>query len=345
MRDCCTVNPQVGEINKMSFIITVALVSVWITVTSCITLGPSTGPGTSAPNTFSNINPYIVNTLQYIWQSGTSCEVIFNANPSNPTGDYRIDAGGKITTIHCNMDQKLCGKDGPWTRIGYLDMSQSLHNCPLNWEEYTKDTGGIRTCQRRSSGASCDSVIIPSLDIEYKEICGRVVGYQYASPDGIAPAWYRKDINNYYVDGVSITRGTPRQHVWTLIAGLNQNGICVSYNYQCPCYRGCDGKSCSQWAKVESFIGNDWYCESGNNDRNTWHYQSYMSDPLWNGNGCSTAESDCCAQKPGQPAPQPWFYKEVITGGTKDHLEIRICSDEDKSNEDVLVAMYELYVK
>ena len=322
----------------MSCIITVALVSVWITVTSCITF-PSTS--TSVPNTFSNVNPYIVNTLQYIWQSGTSCEVIFNANPSNPTGDYRIDAGGKITTIHCNMDQKLCGKDGPWTRIGYLDMSESLHNCPLNWEEYAQDTGGIRTCQRRSSGASCDSVIIPSTDIQYTEICGRVVGYQYASPDAVYSNG--QDINSYnYVDGVSITRGTPRQHVWTLMAGLNQNGE-YGYYSQCPCYTGCGGRSCSQWRKAQSFIGNDWYCESGNNDYYTWNYKSYMSDPLWDGQGCSTDEFACCAQKSGQP-PQPWFYK-FIPGGTKDNLEIRICADEDKYYADVLVTMYELYVK
>ena len=322
----------------MCFIITVALVSVLITVTSGITLGPSSGTGVptfNKPN-----NPHIINTLSNFWKGGTSCDIIFNTDSSNPTGDYLIFDAGKIAPIHCNMDEKLCGKDGPWTRIGYLNMSESLHNCPPNWEEYTKDTGGIRTCHRRSSGAICDSVIISSPDIEYKEICGRVVGYQYATPDGVYPDWYRKDINKYYVDGVSITRGTPRQHVWTLIAGLNQNGYSYSYYSQCPCHRGCDGRSCSQWAKVESFIGNDWYCESGNDDRNNYHYRSYMSDLLWDGQGCSTDESDCCTQKPGPP----WFYKS-IPGGTKDHLEIRICSDQDRTNEDVLVTLYELYVK
>ena len=30
------------------------------------------------------------------------------------------------------------------------------------------------------------------------------------------------DINSYYVDGVSITRGSPRQHVWTLMAGVHE---------------------------------------------------------------------------------------------------------------------------
>ena len=271
-----------------------------------------------------------------------SCKNIKAAEPSSQTGYYPVmGSSGNIFGMYCNMDT-LCGSGGGWTRIGFLNMSDYRQQCPDNWEEYTKDTGGIRTCHRSTDGASCDSVIIPSTSvIQYTEICGRVVGYQYGSTDAIYSNG--KDINSYnYVDGVSITRGTPRQHVWTLMAGLNQNGQ-NGYYSQCPCYTGCGGRSCSQWRKAQSFIGNDWYCESGNDDRNTQNYQPYMSDPLWDGQGCSTDESDCCAQKPGQP-PQPWFHK-VIPGGTKDHLEIRICANEGKNYADVLVTMYELYVK
>ena len=353
-------NPQVEKI--MSFIIAVALISVWTPATSGITLGHSTA---SVPNTFDNPNPYIVTTMKNVWRDDTTCEIIFNTDPSNPSGYYlKLEADRKLNVIYCNKDHpggspsgspggnpdakhtrnkniRLCGKDGPWTKIGYLDMSESLHDCPPNWEEYTKDTGGIRTCRRRSSGPSCDSVIIPSNDIHYTEICGRVVGFQFGSTGAIASNI--QDINSYYVDGVSITHGTPRQHVWTLMAGLNQNGV-YNHDSQCPCYTGCAHKSCSVMQSVQIFfIKNDWYCESGNNDYSTWGYKSYMSDPLWDGKGCSNEESPCCAQKPGQP-PQPWFYK-VIEGGTKDHLEIRICDDDAKRYADVLVTMYELYVK
>ena len=326
----------------MSFIITVALVSVWISVTSGITLGPSTGTG--VPNTFNNPSPNIVSTVNNLWQGGTSCEVIYNTNPSNPTGDYLILEAGKLATIHCNMDQKLCEKDGPWTRIGYLNMNESLHNCPPNWLEYTKS--GMRTCRRRSSGASCDSVIIPSMNIPYSEICGRVVGYQYGSTEAVEAASYRKDINSYYVDGVSITRGTPRHHVWTLMSGRNQNGIHGSYTYQCPCYTGCGGQSCSPWVPVESFIGDDWYCESGNHYHNNYEFECYINDPLWDGKDCLPDEVECCKNKPGQ-AEKPWFHKVVLSSGqtTTDNIEIRICSDQNKSNEDNMVSLYEIYVK
>ena len=330
MRDCCTVCILIREIMS---IITVALVSVWISVTSGISL-PSTG--TSVPN------PGSINTL-HVWPSGTSCKDIHNANPSSPTGDYPVLDAGQVTTIHCNMDGKLCGKDGPWTRIGHLDMSDYGYSCPSDWDEYTKDTGGVRTCRRSLIGAGCNSAIISSLGIPYTEICGRVVGYQYATTDAVFPVWYRKDINKYYVDGVSITRGSPRRHVWTLISGLNQDGAAVSYHSQCPCHRGCGTSSCAPWAPVESFIGNDWYCESGNHFSYSYRIESFMSDQLWDGKDCQPDEYACCDNKLGQ-AEKPWFHK-VLPGQTTEHLEIRICSDEDKSNEDVLVTAYDLYVK
>ena len=319
----------------MSFIITVALVSVWISVTSGITL-----QGPSGSTTFGTAST--VSSLSQVWPA-TTCKAIHDYKPSSPTGDYVMVKNSKVHAIHCNMDQKLCGKEGPWTRIGYLNMSDYSYNCPDDWNEYTKDTDGVRTCRRSVVGAGCNSAFISSLDIPYTEICGRVVGYQYATTDAIYPTWYRKDINKYYVDGVSITRGSPRRHIWTLISGASQHGAAISYHSQCPCHRGCGGSSCAPWAPVESFIGNDWYCESGNHIPNSYRVESYMSDPLWDGQDCQPDEYACCDNKLGQ-ADKPWFHKE-LPGETTDHLEIRICSDEDKSNEDVLVTLYELYVK
>ena len=47
------------------------------------------------------------------------------------------------------------------------------------------------------------------------------MGYQYGSPDAIN-TWYGTGcdgINSDYVDGVSLTYGSPRQHVWIFMAG------------------------------------------------------------------------------------------------------------------------------
>uniref|UniRef100_A0A1X7TM21 Uncharacterized protein n=1 Tax=Amphimedon queenslandica TaxID=400682 RepID=A0A1X7TM21_AMPQE len=108
----------------------------------------------------------------------------------------------------------------------------------------------VRACGRNSSsGAGCVSVQFPSNGISYSQICGRVTGYQYGSTDGLHSS---SGIDTYYVDGVSITRGSPRQHVWTLMAGYNELG-----SSSCPCNTGSS-------ASVQSFIGNNYFCESGN---------------------------------------------------------------------------------
>ena len=171
-------------------------------------------------------------------------------------------------------------------------------------------------------------------------MCGRVVGYQYRAPNAVEPYHHlnsHNDINSYYVDGVSITRGSPRQHVWTLMAGLNE----ASYyrngdgRYNCPCSIGS-----TQNSTLQSFIGNDYYCESGNPSTDgTYQHILYTSDPLWDGKGCGSLEGNCCTA-PGLP----WFHK-VLNTTTTDYLELRVCADEHTIDDDTPVSFYELYVK
>ena len=51
---------------------------------------------------------------------------------------------------------ELCGTGGGWTRLAYLDMSDSTVNCPTGFRLY--QSGGVRTCGRQvSSYGSCSS--------------------------------------------------------------------------------------------------------------------------------------------------------------------------------------------
>ena len=104
-----------------------------------------------------------------------SCQDIKNKQPSSPTGYYHVNS----RLIYCNMEE-LCGIEGGWTRLAYLDMSDSTMSCPSGFRLY--ETGGVRACGRPVGGASCASITFPSNGISYSEVCGRVVGYQYASP-------------------------------------------------------------------------------------------------------------------------------------------------------------------
>ena len=272
----------------------------------------------------------------------TSCQEIRNKQPNSPSGVYLLATNNGTKYVYCNM-KELCGSGGGWTRLAYLDMTDATENCPSGFRLY--QSGGVRACGRATSSVgSCVSVQFPSNGISYSQVCGRVVGYQFASTDAVYPGNYsgeaygsaiephHNDINSYYVDGVSITRGSPRQHVWTLMAGQHEASIGYRGYYNCPCSQGS-----IQNSTLQSFIGNDYFCESGADST----YQSilYASDPLWDGKGCGILEGVCCAA-PGLP----WFNK-VLDTATTDYLELRVCGDERTSNEDVPVSFYELYVK
>ena len=157
-----------------------------------------------------------------------------------------------------------------------------------------------------------------------------VIRYQYGAPDIIDPCG-EYDINGAYVDGVSVTRDNSRQHIWTFMVAI-QELVCDD-----DCYHKCLCAPNSP-LNVPSFIGNDYFCESGY----FGHYEYnmfYSEDPLWDGKQCGLIEKGCC-----QASGPPWFNK-TFNSPTTDYIEMRVCSDQVSSNEDSPVSFYEIYVK
>ena len=263
----------------------------------------------------------------------TSCQDIKSKHPNTPSGMHLIvTPDGETQHVYCHMEE-LCSAVGGWTRIAYLDMSDSTEECPPGLRLY--QSGGVRACGRQSSNSgSCQSVKFPSYGISYAQVCGRVVSYQYASPDAVdhTIGTGHNDINSHYVDGISLTHGSPRQHIWTFMAGPTANKIIYDGRHNCPCSPGSP-----QSSHIQSFIGDDYFCESGAHD--SWTYKLYTNDPLWDGNGCGSIEQTCC-QAPGLP----WFHK-VLNSTTTDYLEMRVCADQETDDEDVPVNYYEIYIK
>uniref|UniRef100_A0A1X7SU30 Fibrinogen C-terminal domain-containing protein n=1 Tax=Amphimedon queenslandica TaxID=400682 RepID=A0A1X7SU30_AMPQE len=211
----------------------------------------------------------IVNELLVIQQNRSSlfnsirpvsCKKIKTVQPSSPSGYYHVNS----RNIYCNMGE-LCGQDGGWTRIAYLDMNDSSQNCPSGLEESM--TGGIKLCRREGDSVGCKSNVFQTNGISYSQICGKVVGYQMGTTNAVRTNV--NDINDAYIDGVSITRGSPRQHVWSYIAGYKSN---TDENSTCPCNTGATDT-------VPSFVGENYYCESGTNS-NPSHGTVYTGDPL-----------------------------------------------------------------
>ncbi len=260
-----------------------------------------------------------------------SCQEIQRRMPTSPSGVYLIATSEKKTKyVYCHMDT-LCGSDGGWTRLANIDMTDPAENCPSELRLY--DVNEVRACGRPVTGSgSCPSIQYPSNGIQYNQVCGRARGYQYYSTDAVA--WQRSDINSYYVDGVSVTRGSPRQHIWTFMAGLKEDNSYGDGTYTCPCQTGS-----TQLDDIPSFINNDYYCESGNPAQPSGFAPVlYTDDPLWDGYKCRGLESDCCKSS------LPWFHKQLNTT-TNDSIEVRICSDQGTDNEDTAIEQLEIFVK
>ena len=222
-----------------------------------------------------------------------------------------------------------CG-DGLWHWVVYLNMTDPSQQCPPAWREY--NTSGIRACGRpvSSSGISYPATLYPT-NKQYSWVCGRVTGCQVGTPDG----FYRfytgnATIDEGYMEGVSITHGEPqRHHIWSYVAGHSQESIHHRVG-NCPC-------SPEAGSTPPSWVGNNYYCESGNPTDTNPLSRIYGSDPLWDGEQC---EGTCCS---GSKSP-PWFRVQLPTH-TTDRIEVRICANQRTSDEDVLVELLEIYVQ
>ena len=158
-----------------------------------------------------------------------------------------------------------------------------------------------------------------------------VVGIQKGTTDGFVPGDDQMSIDIPYLDGVSITYGTPRKHIWSYAAGLSEDGIDSKNSHgSCPCsqYRG---------RLPLSFVYDHYYCESGaigGLQLGTY----FKDDPLWDGKGCGS-KNTCCTQP-----NLPWFFRQLPLTNNDD-IEARICYNQPFGDECVLVKEAQLYVQ
>ena len=254
-----------------------------------------------------------------------SCEEIKSRCPDCLSGYYIIaDNRSILRHVYCYMEE-LCNCTGGWTRVAYLNMKDSSETCPDEFRLHNED--GVRACGRPvSSGGSCAGITFSSGNIEYSQVCGKVIGYQVGWPDG-ARFSNNKNIDSNYVDGILLTHGNPRSHIWTFIVGAQEYD---KWSY-CPC-GSVDSRN------PPPFVGNDYYCESGC-PTSPVVGKFYHNDPLWDGHQCGSIETACCNR-----TGIPWFYKK-FNYSTTDYIEMRICLSHETSDEDCAVAQYEIYVK
>ena len=179
--------------------------------------------------------------------------------------------------------------------------------------------------------SGCSSVTLPAYEGSYTKVCGRALGYQYYDTGAFYNYHHfgQSTLDDYYMDGFSITYGNPRHHVWTFTSGTSKDQ--KNRSGRCPCGPPPFGGHTS----APPFVGNHFFCESGNtgNLESQW----YLTDLLWDGKGC-VEESTCC-----DGANRPWFYRE-LNGTVTESVEVRMCHRGRRTLVDIGVEELEIYV-
>ena len=210
-------------------------------------------------------------------------------------------------------------------------MTDPSTTCPSGWKltGYSK-----RTCGRTGT-RNCDSATFPVSGGAYSRICGRIRAYQWGGTNAFWGYHNRRatTIDTYYVDGVSVTHGTPQNHIWTFAAGAAEGSPTVTY--VCPCDASID-------IRIPPFVGEDYFCESGINRpwiRDSTSYILHSNDTLWDGEDCLPSSTCCSLHNP------PYFVKQ-LPNSTTDDIEVRICSlYATQRYDDIAIELIEFYVK
>ena len=226
-------------------------------------------------------------------------------------------------------EKTLCNiTSSDWRRVAYINMTDPEAECPSGLNETSNSNTGQRACGRSVDGdgrrdKGCSSVTFP-VNTTYSQVCGIARGYQYGTMDAFQLV-IGETIDQTYVDGLSITRGSPRQHLWTLAVGFREN---VNRIQACP-----RDQDPFNFDNVPDFVGDHFYCESGFSTSTSG--VTAWSDPLWDGAGCVADTAHSCDR-------HGWFHREIES--TQDDIEVRWCGNQARNEEDVYTDWLEIWV-
>ena len=117
-------------------------------------------------------------------------------------------------------------------KVAEINMTDPTQQCPDGFKQINRTRPPLRTCGRPDGIGGCVSMTFPVNGIEYSRVRGRIVAYQIGTPSGFGSP-LSDSIDSYYVAGISLTHGQPRQHIWSF-ANARGEGYTSEV---CPLYR------------------------------------------------------------------------------------------------------------
>ena len=261
-------------------------------------------------NKFQQIIDNLGSPGHYQHYPAASCAAALLYNPSSPSGHYWVrSSNGSVIRVYCDMTRSCGNSTRGWMRVAELDMTNSSTQCPTGLR--SRSDFNICTCAIDSITGKCSSVTFFTSNIEFSRVCGKFRAYQFGETSAFSTSL---SIDTHYVDGISLTHGRPRRHIWTFAAALDDTSLC-------PCN--------NETIQTPGFVGNDYFCDTGN---------IRDGDSLWDGEGCSAGSACCSFNNP------PWFYKQ-LPQPTTDDIEMRVCRDGYNFNEDVVIETVDIYIQ
>ena len=155
-----------------------------------------------------------------------------------------------------------------------------------------------------------------------------MIGYQFGSVDGpYSGTTVGTNINGPYIDGISFTHSSPRQHIWSFIVALDEAGHIQQSTCDCTNRNFC-GFSAS------SFVVTDYLCDTESKESFVYPFILYLTIQYGMVLGVAQ-DSECCTFQPPPPPPL-WFYRK-LRASTDNNIDTRV---HEVTDEDVLLVTF-----
>ena len=91
------------------------------------------------------------------------------------------------STVRWACTNDKFGQSGGWMRIANVDMKNNQLRCPPDWSTVSLTERG-RLGHKPTLAPGCSSTTFSTQGVEYRQVCGKVIGYQYYQPNGFGPS-------------------------------------------------------------------------------------------------------------------------------------------------------------